>query len=92
MKKLKLPKLKATWDAQVRALPQIVTCAMCAKVLREGQEEWLSVNLWIRAHCLQTSEERQEEFYRVYLRKWDWVLWQYLYSLQLLQAAELLAV
>lgn len=55
MKKLKLLKLKVTWDAQVRAFQQIVTCVMSAKVLREGQEEWLNVNLWIRAHCLQTS-------------------------------------
>lgn len=44
---------------------------MSAKVLIEGQEEWLNVNLWIRARCLQTSGDRQEEFYGVYLGKWD---------------------
>ena len=91
MKKLKLLKSKSTWDAQVRKLQQIVTRAMHAKVLREWWGEWLSVSLWIRAYCLQPSEDRQEEFYRADLEKWDWALQEYLYSLQLFQASGMLA-
>lgn len=92
MKKLKLLKSKSTWDAQVRKLQQIVTCGMRAKVLRERRGEGLKVNLPIGAYCPQPGEDRPEEFYRACLGKWDWAFWQYLYSLQLLQASGMLAL